>query len=136
CVRNYMGPGTVGVFFMRDEDDNPVPDAGEVAEVKAYIEERRPVTAEVYVQAPVIVPVVYQIRLDPDTTIVRNAVEAQLADLHKREAGLGETLLISHMREAISGSKGERDHELVSPAADVVPTANQLLTYGGCVWLA
>ncbi|MBC3494370.1 baseplate J/gp47 family protein, partial [Pseudomonas taiwanensis] len=79
CVRNYMGPGTVGVFFMRDEDDNPVPGAGELAEVKAYIEERRPVTAEVYVLAPVIVPVVYQIRLDPDTTIVRNAVEAQLA---------------------------------------------------------
>lgn len=136
CVRNYMGPGTVGVFFMRDEDDNPVPDAGELAEVKAYIEERRPVTAEVYVLAPVIVPVVYQIRLSPDTSTVRKAVEAQLADLHKREAGLGETLLISHMREAVSGSKGEWDHELVSPVADIVPTANQLLTYGGCVWLA
>ncbi len=136
CVRNYMGPGTVGVFFMRDDDDDPAPGAGEVAEVQAYIEERRPVTAEVYVLAPVIVPVVYQIRLDPDTSSVRAAVEAQLTDLHNREAGLGETLLVSHMREAISGSRGEWDHELVSPAADLAPTANQLLTYGGCVWLA
>lgn len=136
CVRNYMGPGTVGVFFMRDDDANPLPDANELATVKAYIEERRPVTAEVYVLAPVTVPVVYQIRLNPDTSIVRAAVEAQLADLHNREAGLGETLLLSHMREAISGAKGEWDHELVSPAADLVPAANQLLTYGGCQWLA
>ncbi|MFV3379608.1 baseplate J/gp47 family protein [Pseudomonas sp. NY15354] len=136
CVRNYMGPGTVGVFFMRDEDANPVPDAGQLAEVKAYIEERRPVTAEVYVLAPEIVPVVYQVRLNPDTSTVRSAVEAELEDLHDREAGLGETLLVSHMREAISGARGEWDHELVSPAADIVPAANQLLTYGGCVWLA
>ncbi|MEW9901650.1 baseplate J/gp47 family protein [Pseudomonas putida] len=136
CVRNYLGPGTIGVFFMRDEDDNPVPDAGELDEVKAYIEERRPVTAEVYVLAPQVVPVVYQIRLDPDTSAVRAAVEAQLLDLHSREAGLGEKLLVSHMREAISGSRGEWDHELVSPASDLVPANNELLTYGGCVWLA
>lgn len=135
CVRNYMGPGSVGVFFMRDEDDNPVPDAGELAEVKAYIEERRPVTAEVFVLAPVTLPVVYQVRLDPDTSTVRAAVEAQLADLHNREAGLGDTLLVSHVREAISGSKGEWDHELIYPAGDIAPAANQLLTYGGCVWL-
>lgn len=136
CVRNYMGPGTVGVFFMRDDDTNPVPDAGELAEVKAYIEERRPVTAEVYVLAPAIIPVLYQIRLNPDTTATRAAVEAQLVDLHNREAGLGETLLLSHMREAISGAKGEWDHVLVSPTADLVPASNQLLTYGGCTWLA
>lgn len=136
CVRNYLGPGTVGVFFMRDDDPSPVPDAGELAEVKTYIEERRPVTAEVYVLAPVTVPVTYQVHLDPDTTATRAAVEAQLLDLHNREAGLGEKLLVSHMREAISGAKGEWDHELVSPTADIVPANNQLLTYGGCVWLA
>ncbi|WP_422402644.1 baseplate J/gp47 family protein [Pseudomonas sp. GZD-209] len=136
CVRKYLGPGTVGVFFMRDDDANPVPDAGELAEVKAYIEERRPVTAEVYVLAPVTVPVTYQVRLDPDTTATRAAVEAQLLDLHNREAGLGEKLLVSHMREAISGAKGEWDHELVSPTADIAPANNELLTYGGCTWLA
>lgn len=136
CVRSYMGPGTVGVFIMRDDDASPSPDAAELAEVKAYIEERRPVTAEVYVLAPSIVPVAYQIRLSPDTTATRAAVEAQLADLHNREAGLGEALLLSHMREAISGAKGEWDHELVSPATDLEPASNQLLTFGGCTWLA
>lgn len=136
CRRNYLGPGTVGVFFMRDEDEDPVPTPDQLEEVKAYIEPLRPVTAELYVLAPVPVPTAYQIRLDPDTSAVRAAVEAQLADLHDREAGLGEGLLISHIREAISGSRGEWDHELVWPIADLPAGANELLTFGGCVWLA
>lgn len=135
CRRNYMGPGTVGVFFMRDEDENPVPNAAQVEEVRAYIEPLRPVTAELYVLAPTIVDIVYQIRLNPDTSRVRSAVEAQLADLHNREAGLGEGLLISHIREAISGARGEWDHELVWPTADLPAASNELLSYGGCVWL-
>ncbi|EPN86143.1 baseplate J-like protein, partial [Pseudomonas syringae pv. actinidiae ICMP 19101] len=91
CVRRYMGPGTVAVFFMRDDEVNPIPDAGQLAEMAAYIEPLRPVTADVYVLAPVQKPVVYTIRLTPDTSAVRAAVEAQLLDLHNREAGLGET---------------------------------------------
>lgn len=136
CRRNYMGPGTVGVFFMRDEDEDPVPTPDQLEEVKAYIEPLRPVTAELYVLAPATVPTVYQIRLDPDTSAVRRAVEAQLADLHDREAGLGDGLLISHIREAISGARGEWDHELVWPTTDLPAGSNELLTYGGCTWLA
>jgi len=136
CRRNYLGPGTVGLFFMRDDDGDPIPGDDQLAEVKAYIEPLRPVTAELYVLAPVPVPVVYSIRLTPDTTAVRAAVEAQLQDLHNREAGLGESLLLTHIAEAISSSSGETDHKLISPVADVPAATNQLLTYGGCVWLA
>jgi len=133
CVRRYMGPGTVAVFFMRD-DDNPIPNAAQLAEVHAYIELRRPVTAEVYVLAPVQKPVVYQIKLTPDTTVVRSAVEAQLLDLHNREAGLGDTLLLTHIAEAISSATGETDHRLSFPAVNQVPASNELLTYGGVLW--
>ncbi|PHX39826.1 baseplate J protein [Pseudomonas sp. NZIPFR-PS2] len=136
CRRNFLGPGTVGVFVMRDDDANPIPDPAQLAEVKAYIEPLRPVTAELYVLAPVQVPVVYQIRLTPDTSAVRAAVVVQLQDLHNREAGLGDTLLISHIRESISSATGETDHDLVLPAADVPSASNQLLTFGGCLWLA
>lgn len=136
CRRNYVGPGTVGVFVMRDDDPDPVPNPAQLAQVKAYIEPLRPVTAELYVLPPVREPVVYSIRLTPDTTKVRAAVEAQLLDLHNREAGLGEKLLISHIRETISGAVGETDHVLVSPLADVPAANNQLLTFGGCLWQA
>lgn len=135
CRRNFLGPGTVGLFVMRDDDANPIPDVAQLAEVKAYIEPLRPVTAELYVLAPVQVPVVYEIRLTPDTSAVRAAVAVQLQDLHNREAGLGDKLLISHIRESISSATGETDHELVAPTADVPAASNQLLTFGGCLWL-
>ncbi len=135
CRGSYLGPGTVGLFVMRDDDPQPVPDATQLALVQAYIEPLRPVTAELQVLAPVQLPVTYRLRLTPDTSAVRAAVEAQLRDLHNREAGLGETLLLTHIAEAISSATGESDHKLVAPAADVTAASNQLLTFGGCVWL-
>ncbi|VVP34146.1 hypothetical protein PS870_04476 [Pseudomonas fluorescens] len=135
CRGSYMGPGTVGLFIMRDGDVDPVPNPAQLAEVKAYIEPLRPVTAELYVLAPNRVPVLYTIHAVPDTSAVRAGIQAQLIDLHEREAGLGETLLISHIREAISGSSGETDHQLIAPVANVVPATNQLLTFGGITWL-
>ncbi|WP_191485373.1 baseplate J/gp47 family protein [Pseudomonas sp. FEN] len=135
CRGGYLGPGTVGLFVMRDNDPVPLPDAGQLALVQAYIEPLRPVTAELHVLAPVLVPVTYTLRLTPDTTATRAAVEAQLRDLHDREGGLGDTLLLTHIAESISSAGGEQDHLLVSPSADVPAATNQLLTFGGCVWL-
>lgn len=135
CRGNYLGPGTVGVFVMRDDDPQPIPNAAQLAQVQAHIEPLRPVTADVYVLAPVMKPVAYQLRLTPDTSGVRAAVEAQLRDLHNREAGLGETLLLTHIAEAISTATGETDHKLTSPLADVTAATNQLLVFGGITWL-
>jgi len=135
CRGSYLGPGTVGLFVMRDDDPVPLPDDGQLALVQAYIGPLRPVTAELHVLAPVLVPVIYTLRLIPDTTAIRAAVEAELQDLHDREAGLGETLLLTHIAESISSASGEQDHLLVSPSADVPAATNQLLTFGGCVWL-
>jgi uncharacterized phage protein gp47/JayE len=135
CRGSYLGPGTVGLFIMRDDDPQPIPNAEQLEEVRAYIEPLRPVTAEVHVLPPVQVPVTYRLRITPDTSAVRAAVEAQLRDLHNREAGLGETLLLTHIAEAISSATGETDHTLIAPVADVIAASNQLLTFGGCVWL-
>jgi len=120
---------------MRDDDLQPIPNAEQLAQVQAYIEPLRPVTAEVHVLAPVMLPVTYTLRLTPDTSAVRAAVESQLRDLHSREAGLGQTLLLSHIREAISSATGEQDHQLLAPLADVPAANNQLLVFGGCQWL-
>ncbi|MCP1487998.1 putative phage protein gp47/JayE [Pseudomonas fluorescens] len=135
CRGNYVGPGTVGVFVMRDNDPQPLPNAAQLLEVKAYIEPRRPVTAELYVLAPTVKPVHYSIRAVPDTSTVRAAITASLFDLHQREAGLGDKLLISHIREAISGAAGETDHSMTVPNADVPAAINELLTFGGITWL-
>lgn len=134
-VRNYLGPGTVGLFFVREGDADPIPDAAERQAVKDYIEQQRPVTAELYVLSPKPRPVNYTIRVTPDTVAVRAAVEAELRDLHDRESDLGATLLLSHIREAVSGATGETDHAVTVPAADVVPAADELLTFGVITWL-
>ncbi|MCF7558917.1 baseplate J/gp47 family protein [Pseudomonas petrae] len=133
-VKNYLGPGSVGVFFVRDGDATIIPDANEVATVQAYLESKAPVTAEVFASAPVLKAVNYTIKLTPDTSAVRAAVVAELADLHKRRAGLGSKLLISHIREAVSGAEGETDSVVISPAADVPANANELLTVGTFTW--
>lgn len=133
--RNWVGPGTVGVFVVNDAANPITPAAPELAAIKAGIEAKRPVTAELYVLAPVLVAVQYTIRVTPDTPRVRAAVESALQALHERESELGATLLRTHITEAISGAVGEVDHQLTVPAADVVPTASQLLVYGGVTWL-
>lgn len=135
CRRNYLGPGTVALFVMRDDDATPQPDEAQLAEIQAYIEPLRPVTAELRVLAPALVPVTYKLRLTPTTNAVRAAVEAQLRDLHNREGGLGETLLLTHIAEAISSAAGEHDHLLVEPNADVTAQPRELLVFGGFQWL-
>lgn len=130
-----QGAGTVVVRFVRDADASPIPDAGEVAALQSYLDERRPVTANVIVVAPIAVPLNFTISgLVPDTPAVRAAVQAELADLVRREAAPGAPLLLSRIRAAISSADGELDHNLVLPAADVTVTPGQLLTMGVVTW--
>lgn len=129
-----LGPGTVTVRFVRDDDASIIPDAGEVDTVQAYIDALRPVTAQVTVVAPVAVPLDFTIALTPATASVKAAVEAELTDLIRREAEPGGTILRSHIREAISIATGETDHTLTVPAADVTHTTGQMATMGTITW--
>ncbi|MGC5885740.1 baseplate J/gp47 family protein [Ralstonia pseudosolanacearum] len=135
CLRNYMGPGTVGLFVARDGDENPIPPQPVLDRVKEEIEAARPVTAELYVLAPVEHPIAYRIRLMPDSTQIRAAVEKNLRDLLRRQGDLGVTVLRTHLAEAISQSPGENDHELVQPAGNVALAVNEIPTFGGIEWL-
>lgn len=134
CYPLELGVGTVVVRFVRDDDANLIPDSGEVATVQAYIDALRPVTAQVTVTAPVAAELDLSIQLTPNTVAVRNAVQAELADLLRREAQPGGTILLSHLREAISVAAGETNNVLVSPTADVTHTANQMPVLGDITW--
>lgn len=134
CRPRYMGLGTVAVFLMRDDDPNPVPDEQACAAVKAYIESQRPVTAELYVLAPKPRAIDFAIRLTPDDTATRSAVHDSLSDLLEREGALGMTVLESHLRQAISGARGERDHKLLQPTDDVALRPNEIPVTGAMTW--
>lgn len=135
CVRNYLGPGTVGVFIVRDDDADPIPDAAELATAHAYIESQAPVLGELYVLAPTPAPQHFQLSITPDTPAVRAAVEASLRELIASEAQAGQTLPRTHVSAAISNSPGEQDHDLVAPAADVTFEIYELPTFGSITWL-
>lgn len=132
-----LGLGTVTVRFMMDNTyADGIPLAADVAAVQAYIDPARPVTAALTVVAPIAVPVNYTIAgLNPATAEVKAAIDAELADLIKREAIPGGTILLSHIREAISIAAGETDHALTVPAADVTHTTGQIATMGAITWV-
>lgn len=130
-----MGAGTVTVRFMRDNDAVPIPDAAAVAAVKAYLDTKKPVTAELYVAPPTSAPINFQFtQLNPNTPATREAIRAELADLLRREAIPGGTVKLSHMRAAISSAAGEDDYTLATPAADVINPVGSIGTLGVITW--
>ncbi len=129
-----LGIGTVTVRFVRDDDASIIPDAGEVTAVQDYIDARRPVTAQLTVVAPIAVPLDFTIAVTPNTAAVKAAVQAELTDLLRREAEPGGTILLSHIREAISIAAGETNYTMTGHAADVTHTTGQMATMGTITW--
>ena len=125
-----MGPGTVTILFVCDGETNIIPDAAKVAEVQAYINARRPVTAEVFVAAPVADSLNMAVKLSPNTSAAQAAVRAEVADLIARDSKPGGPILISRLREAVSVAAGESDNAITSPTADVAHATGHMAIPG------
>lgn len=125
-----MGAGTVTVLFVCDEDVSIIPSPAKVAEVQAYIDARAPVTAEVFVAAPIADALNMTIKLAPNTAAVQNAVRAELEDLIDRDSAPGGTILISRLREAVSLAAGEDNNQIVTPTADVTHANGHMAILG------
>lgn len=125
-----MGAGTVTVLFVCDGEVDIIPTSAKVAEVQAYINARRPVTAEVFVAAPVADPLNMTVKLAPNTVAVQAAVRAEVADLIVRDAKPGAPTLISRLREAVSLAAGESDNAITSPTADVAHATGHIAIPG------
>lgn len=138
CLPQWMGLGTVGLTFVCDQQTPTIiPDSSMVEEVQAWIdgEDVRPVTADVYVFAPTSKPLDITIAgLSPDTPSVRAQIEAEIQDLLTREAAPGATILLSHLREAISIAAGEHDHALTAPSNNFVCAPHELAILGVITW--
>lgn len=129
--------GAVSVRVVADDKpDGPLPSSGEIAAVQAIIDKatNRPVTAEVTVLAPVLLPVNVALSVTPDTPEIRAAVIVQLSELLTREGAPGTVIPVSHVRESISLTAGEHDHVLTAPAADITPAAGQMPVLGTVVF--
>ncbi len=134
-VRLGLGPGTVLVRFVRDDDASIIPDAGEVAEVQAVLDAEAPAHATPTAFAPELYAIDFEVTVVPDTTPVREAVEAELADLIFRRGEPGGTILLSEIRTAIGTAAGLTDYTLTDPVADVTHTPNQIPELGSIAFL-
>lgn len=118
------GLGKVVVMFVRDGDgsigdpEGIIPDAGAIAAMQAYLDDRSP--AEVIVMAPT--PVAFAVELSalaPNTGDVQDAIEAELYDMLLRDAEPGATIYASRVEDAINSATGETSHTTVEPVVNV-----------------
>jgi uncharacterized phage protein gp47/JayE len=138
CTPNYMGAGTVGVFFVFDGRANIFPLTADVAAMQALLNSKAPSTDTPYAVAPVANPLALTIALNPSSAATQAAIAAELADLVAREGAPGATTLYSHIDEAVGLGAGSGDYIMSVPAygTNFTNTAVQITTVGVITWAA
>jgi uncharacterized phage protein gp47/JayE len=146
CFPTYMGNGTVGVAFVRDDDDTILPNSTQREAMSAYLVEHTdpitgqttgiPLTAEagLYIIELEEKEIDFSIAISPNTTAVQEAVEDELEALLIADGGPGQTLRLSRISEAISAAASETHHTLTSPTADVACSYSQVPKLGTITW--
>jgi len=122
---NGYGPGTVALFFMMDDAYvDGLPSAADVAAVQAYIDDLKPITAQVVVAAPQPIAVPIEITgLHPLSSSVVNNIMSELEAVVKYKAVVSTPNRVSFFRrswvwQAVSNATGEQYHTVTSPAED------------------
>jgi uncharacterized phage protein gp47/JayE len=121
---NAFGPGTVGVWPLMDGTyPFGIPQEYDIEAIQEYIDARKPVTAYVFVQAPIpdCIDVVVN-GVVPDTPQTRSAVAAELLAVFLRmtHPGLpGKPFVLRHswLEQAVSNATGEQFNDGVSAPA-------------------
>jgi uncharacterized phage protein gp47/JayE len=124
-----FGPGTVGVWFLMDDTyENGIPQQADVDAVQAYLDNVKPVTANVFVRAPVpdCIEVVVK-GITPDTQEVRVAAALELQSVFRHMTGVSLTkapvsIHVSWLWSAVSNATGERFHTIEAPLTDLTFT--------------
>ncbi|MBI9079202.1 MAG: baseplate J/gp47 family protein [Pseudodesulfovibrio sp.] len=137
AYKNYFEASSkqVGVAFVCDDaEGGPIPTSEKVDEVLVYLDSVCSATAHPVPFAPTAKTIDFDIRLTPDSIAVRAAVELELRDLLQREGKPDTTILLSHVREAISTAPGEYDFAMTGPDADIVIAKGEFPIFGSITW--
>lgn len=128
--------GQVTIYFMRDNDDNPIPTSSEVATVKESILTIKPANTsddDVIVLAPTGVPVDFVFtELTPNTTTMQAAVSANLRQFFDEQTEVAVAVDEDAYRSAIFNTidtvTGElvRTFELSEPAGDIAVSTGEI----------
>ena len=130
---NEQGDGTVVVRFVT-YNANPFPTDDEVAKVKATLDSKKPVTASVFVVAPIAKATNLTIKLNPNNASVQTNITNALKYLFDRKAVPGQGIYLSNILSAIGNANGVVDFTLITPAANLTTTKGEILTLGTITW--
>jgi len=130
--------GQVTIYFMRDNDVDPIPDASEVTTVKDKILEIKPANTadgDVIVNAPVAVLTVFDfLTIEPDTTTMKSAITASLEQFFEEVPDVGINVDEDKYRSAIISTidtdTGDqlKTFTLITPIGDIVVNEGEIAT--------
>lgn len=136
--------GQVTIYFMRDNDNPPIPDGSEVAAVKSAILEIKPANtadADVIVLAPSAVPIPFTFStLSPDTATMRAAITANLEQFFAESVAVGSNVTEDAYRAAIYSTVDTETgaanpvFSLSTPIGDVAVAAGEIGTLGAIIY--
>ena len=144
CTRAWVAPlemgiGTVTVRVLFDDlraSDDGWPQLVDLQQVTAYIDTVRPVAVkDFWVLAPIKQRVDVVIRLiDPDTTEIRAAVEANLKEMFFEKAAPGQTIYGAWKVQAIMNTANVRSVDLMDYSDDVMQSPGHMGVLGDIVY--
>lgn len=132
--------GQVTVYFMRDNDLNAIPDAIEVAAVKAALLEIKPVEmseVDLIVAEPTAVPTAFTFSaISPNTASMKDAVRSTLTDFFRLKTSVGVSVPQDAYRSAIFNTRDPitgdpvASFTLSTPAGAISISAGEIATLG------
>jgi uncharacterized phage protein gp47/JayE len=134
--------GEATIYLVKE--DNGIPSASEISEAEDYFEPYLPVNTDftlIHLAAPTDYPIAFEFSaLDPDTTTMRAAIEANLEALFLEQSEVGVTIPEDRYRGIIANTVDPQSLERVSsftlagPSGDIDPDDDELPTYDGTTW--
>lgn len=128
------------VYFMRDNDDNPIPSSSEAQDVKNELNEIRPAnTSEVdlIVTPPTAITVDFTFtNITPDTSTMRSAITANLEQFFTESTEVGLDLDEDAYRSAIINTidtetgQSVQTFTLSTPSGDIAAQSNEIPVLG------
>jgi len=141
---NEMGLGSVTLRFVVDDSPNGlIPTDAEVEAVRLYVESRaltdttkegRPVTAQMFVVAPIPAPIDIILQSTPDDAATRTAIETELRALFRNGSAPGGVVSVGTISQAISLAPGLVSRTLISPTTDAIASIGHLPVLGSLTW--
>jgi uncharacterized phage protein gp47/JayE len=138
CYPTELGAGTVTVRFMMDDSyPDGIPQEGDLERVKEYISapERKPVAADIFVEAPIAQTINIMISdLVTNTPEIQNQIRLELKDFFVRETEPGGVIYRSRIDETISATQGEVSHTLTLPDGNIFLDTGKVAVLGEVIF--